>query len=112
MEEPLSEEQLKVKDFVIASPIPDKLLRNLGRAHILEEGEPINRQHLDERPLTATELDVIRWVSHGLEDKMIAEVTGRSHYSVKDSLKYALRKLRAKNRSHAACIALRQGLID
>jgi DNA-binding NarL/FixJ family response regulator len=91
---------------------PDKLLVNLGRARIIAENDVTNRQLIEELPLTEAQIDVIRWISHGLSDKMIADVRGTSEWTVKGQVRGAMRKLNAKNRTHLGCKALRLGVIN
>jgi DNA-binding CsgD family transcriptional regulator len=66
----------------------------------------------ERRDLTATEVEILRWASHGLTDQMTAEAMGRSLDTVKNSGRAARAKLAAKNTAHAVAIALRLGLID
>ena len=60
---------------------------------------------------TPTQLETLRYASHGLEAAMIAEVRCLSEWTVKGQLADARRRLAAKNTTHAVAIALRLGMI-
>jgi DNA-binding CsgD family transcriptional regulator len=61
--------------------------------------------------LTPRELAVLRMVSMGHQSSDIAKDLGLGEETVRSHLKKAQAKLGARNRSHAACDALRQSLI-
>ena len=98
--------------MVMANPVPDKLLRNLGRAQIFAPDDPLLRASIERGTITPTEIRVVQWISVGLGDQDIADEMGRSVWTVKSQVCSVMRKLRAKNRGHAACIALREGIIN
>lgn len=92
--------------------LPPALLRDLAHARILEPGEPVEGQNLSDEPLTPAELLVVRFASYGLNNIETADVTGLAYGTVQSQIKRAMRKLRAKNRTHLVALALREGLID
>ncbi|UPG83930.1 AraC family transcriptional regulator [Luteibacter aegosomatis] len=59
--------------------------------------------------LSERELDVLRGVAAGLENKQIASRLGLSPETVKEYLSNAMAKLRASNRAHAVSIAQARG---
>jgi len=61
--------------------------------------------------LTPREVDVLHYVACGKTDQEIAHILGLGHYSVKDHLANARRKLGAANRAHSVMIAIRDGHI-
>jgi DNA-binding CsgD family transcriptional regulator len=61
--------------------------------------------------LTSRELAVLRLVSAGGQTRDIAQALGLGEETIRSHLKKAEFKLGVRNRSHAACEALRQGLI-
>jgi DNA-binding CsgD family transcriptional regulator len=61
--------------------------------------------------VTAAEQRVVQAASYGLTNEMIADLLCISPFTVKQHLKAARFKLRAKNTTHACATALRQGLI-
>ena len=91
--------------------IPDKLLRNLAKAPIINEDQIDNYMRFGNRPLSPAERDVLRCLSHGLTERMAAETLGRPFFTVRDQSKSARFKLRAKDSTHAVAIAIRQGLL-
>lgn len=61
--------------------------------------------------LTPREVDVLHYVACGKTDQEIGRILGLGHYSVKDHLANARRKLGASNRAHSVMIAIRDGHI-
>lgn len=66
----------------------------------------------DKATLTDAEKRVLEAVSHGLGGQGAADALGIGFETVKDRLKQARRALAAKDTTHAACEAIRQGLIQ
>lgn len=62
-------------------------------------------------PLSRRETEVLQCASVGLTIPQTADVYGRSAQTIKTQLESARRKLCAKNTAHAACEAIRLGLI-
>lgn len=93
---------------------PSRLLHDLTDAPLIDEewldraNHPSNMLHPD---LSPAELRVLEAASYGLEASMIADLYGISFFTVNDHLKAARVKLRAKNTTHACCVAVRQGVI-
>jgi DNA-binding NarL/FixJ family response regulator len=65
----------------------------------------------DDETLTERELDVLRAVAEGLENKQIAVRLSVSPETVKEHVSNAMGKLRANNRTHAVSIALERGFL-
>ncbi|UPG88021.1 response regulator transcription factor [Luteibacter aegosomaticola] len=61
--------------------------------------------------LSEREIDVLRGVADGLENKQIAQRLGLSADTVKEYLSNAMGKLHATNRAHALSIALTRGFL-
>ena len=74
---------------------------------------PLGKQGRSARnpELTAPELLVLRYASHGLRPSEIAVATCKSVHTVNDQLYMARLKLRAKSRAEACSEAIRKGLI-
>lgn len=60
--------------------------------------------------LTLTEMRVLEYLVQGLTNSEIGEGLGLSQNTIKTHLRNAMHKLRAKDRAHAAAIAVREGL--
>jgi DNA-binding NarL/FixJ family response regulator len=61
--------------------------------------------------LTSRQLAVLRMVSAGGQTRDIAQALGLGEETIRSHLKKAETKLGVRNRTHAACEALRQALI-
>lgn len=60
--------------------------------------------------LTDREQRILALMTQGYENKKIAEYVFVSTHTVKAHVSAIIRKLKAKNRTHAACQAIRVGL--
>ncbi|WLT31529.1 response regulator transcription factor [Geothrix sp. PMB-07] len=66
---------------------------------------------MDSERLTPRELDVLKLLAEGQRNREIADALGLAEPTVKIHVNNLLRKLEAKDRTEAAVIALRRGLI-
>jgi len=66
---------------------------------------------MESERLTARELDVLRLLAQGQRNREIADALGLAEPTVKIHVNNLLRKLQAKDRTEAAVIALKRGLI-
>ncbi|MGI9515724.1 MAG: LuxR C-terminal-related transcriptional regulator [Pirellulaceae bacterium] len=62
-------------------------------------------------PLTQREFEVLAQLSAGQTNKMIAEKLGISYETVKEHVQHVLRKLGVNDRTQAAVLAVRRGLL-
>lgn len=62
--------------------------------------------------LSPTEIKVLCLLTQGLENEEIANIMNVSTHTIKAHIQSILRKLEAKNRTHAACIAIINKLIS
>lgn len=81
----------------------------------MDDGDPFAGYFL-ERPyqppeLTRRELEVLTYLSRGLEYEQVGTALFISLQTVKTHARHARYKLRAKNTTHACSEALRRGLI-
>lgn len=91
--------------------IPDKLLRALAAAPVVDPAR-VPRQSSWETPeLPPEELCVLLCVSHGMGYKTAAKTLGRAFATVQTQLVRARYRLRAATTAHACCEAIRRGLI-
>ncbi len=68
--------------------------------------------HSEQDSLTERELEVLRLIAGGNANKEIAAQLAVSEETIKGRVKQILAKLHANDRTHAAMIALRRGIID
>lgn len=61
--------------------------------------------------LSAREIEILEMVSRGLTNKEIAGVLQISHYTVRNHINHISAKLQVADRTEAATVALRQGII-
>ena len=67
----------------------------------------------DERSsLSAREVEILEMVSRGLTNKEIASALRISHYTVRNHINHISAKLQVADRTEAATLALRQGIIS
>ena len=62
--------------------------------------------------LTELEIEIMKYVALGLENKEIGKICFISPHTVKAHLSVIFRKLAAKNRSHAVYLAHKNNYID
>jgi DNA-binding NarL/FixJ family response regulator len=83
-----------------------------GRRRIPPEIAQQIAEHAADDSLSQRELDVLRAVSQGRANKIIASELGISENTVKNHIKSILSKLDAADRTDAAMIAIRRGYIE
>ena len=69
-------------------------------------------QHVSDQTLTPAEVAVLRLIADGNANKQIADHLGTTEDTVKGRVKSILAKLDANDRTHAAIIGLKRGIID
>jgi len=69
-------------------------------------------EHALDDALTAAEVDVLRLIAAGKANKEIADLLSVTEATVKGRVKNILSKLGADDRTHAAMIAVKRGIID
>ena len=62
--------------------------------------------------LTEREIVTLSYLAEGYENREIAETIFVSTHTVKAHVSSILKKLKARNRTHAVYIALKRGIID
>jgi DNA-binding NarL/FixJ family response regulator len=83
-----------------------------GRRRIPPDIAQEMAEHAADDSLSQRELDVLRAVSQGQANKIIASELGISENTVKNHVKSILSKLDASDRTDAAIIAIRRGYIE
>jgi DNA-binding NarL/FixJ family response regulator len=69
-------------------------------------------EHATDDALTPAEVAVLRLIAHGNANKEIARALSLSEETVKGRVRNILSKLDAKDRTHAAMIGFKRGIID
>ena len=83
-----------------------------GRRHVPAEVATRLAEHLGDDELTARELDVLRLIRDGSKNKEIAGRLQISEATVNFHIKNLVSKLQANDRTHAAMIAIRRGILQ
>ena len=95
-------QQIRIMIFAAASFAALRLERLAG---------PDSKRIGSRARLTPREIAVLRLMSTGAQSHHAAHALGLGHETIRSHLKKAQSKLGARNRTHAACEALRQNLI-
>jgi len=69
-------------------------------------------EHATSDALTPAEIDVLRLIAEGKANKQIAELLSTTEDTVKGRVKNILSKLGANDRTHAAMIGVKRGIIE
>src|SRR5262249_41100440 len=69
-------------------------------------------EHATDESLTGAEIDVLRLIAAGNANKQIADLLSVTEDTVKGRVKNILSKLGANDRTHAAVIGLKRGIIE
>jgi DNA-binding NarL/FixJ family response regulator len=69
-------------------------------------------EHANDDALTPVEIDVLRLIAAGNANKQIGDILSVTEETVKGRVKNILSKLNANDRTHAATIALKRGIIE
>jgi DNA-binding NarL/FixJ family response regulator len=69
-------------------------------------------EHMTDEALTPSEVDVLRFIAGGNANKQIAGFLSTTEDTVKARVKNILAKLGANDRTHAAMIGIKRGIID
>jgi DNA-binding NarL/FixJ family response regulator len=83
-----------------------------GRKALSPEASFELAEHATDDALTAGEVEVLRLIAAGNANKQIADILAVSEETVKGRVKNILSKLNANDRTHAATIGLRRGIIE
>jgi DNA-binding NarL/FixJ family response regulator len=83
-----------------------------GRKHLSPEASFQVAQHASGQALTPAEIVVLRLIAEGNANKEIADQLVVTEDTIKGRVKSILAKLDANDRTHAAIIGLRRGIIE
>jgi DNA-binding NarL/FixJ family response regulator len=83
-----------------------------GRKALSPEASVELGEHATDDPLTPVEVAILRLIAAGNGNKQIADQLSMTEETVKGRIKSILSKLKAKDRTHAATIGLKRGIIE
>jgi len=103
--------------YLLKNTLHSELLRAIRAAHagkrsLSPEVSHEIAQHVSDDALTPAEIDVLRLIAGGNANKEIADQLGVTEDTVKGRVKSILSKLDANDRTHAAIIGLKRGIIE
>ena len=105
------------RGYLLKSAVHEELLQTIravhaGRKAISAEASFELAEHATDDALTPAEIRVLRLIAAGNANKEIAEQLAVSEETVKGQVRNILSKLGAKDRTHAAMIGLKRGIIE
>jgi len=105
------------RSYILKSMPCDELADTIRQVHAGRRRIPPQvaeqlAEHLGDETLTEREIEVLRHVSAGNSNKIIADELALSEHTIKGHLKNILSKLGASDRTQAVTIALRRGLLQ
>jgi DNA-binding NarL/FixJ family response regulator len=104
----VSQGQYVVGDKVLnEDEIAPWLLRTSER-FVISSGDELQEAFV---PLSPREMEIIRYITRGMSNKMIAHKLGISHQTVKNHMTSILRKLDVEDRTQAAIYAIQHGWV-
>jgi DNA-binding NarL/FixJ family response regulator len=103
--------------YLLKSTLHSELLRTIRAVHAGKESLSPEvsfqvAEHLGDDALTPAEIAVLRLIADGNANKQIGDQLGVTEDTVKGRVKSILSKLNANDRTHAAIIGLKRGIID
>ena len=109
--------QAGARGYVVKSIVREELLRAVREVHRGRHYlDPIVASQLAERQshrsLSTREIDVLRLVAKGFGNKEIAGMLNIAEVTVKLHVSHVLEKLEVKDRTQAATVAIRRGIIS
>jgi DNA-binding NarL/FixJ family response regulator len=103
--------------YLLKNTLHSELLRTIRAVHAGKKGLSPEvsfqiAQHASDEALTPAEVVVLRLIAGGKANKEIGDQLGVTEDTVKGRVKSILSKLDANDRTHAAIIGLKRGIID
>lgn len=105
------------RGYLLKSSLYEELLQTIravhaGRKAISAEASYELAEHAADEALTPAEIRVLRLIAEGMANKEIAEQLSVSEETVKGQVRNILSKLSAKDRTQAAMIGVKRGIIQ
>jgi DNA-binding NarL/FixJ family response regulator len=109
--------QAGARGYLLKDAVPEELLATIravqaGKKTLSPTVSQGIAEHAIEDALTNGEIDVLRLIAEGKTNKQIADRLSISVETVKSRVKNILSKLGADDRTHAAMIGLKRGIIE
>ena len=109
--------QAGARGYLLKAMLRRDLLEAIRAVHVGEFRIPPEvasdlAQHVAETGLSSREIEVLKLVSSGCSNKIIADRLAISEDTVKGHVRSILAKLKANDRTHAVTIALRRGILE
>jgi DNA-binding NarL/FixJ family response regulator len=103
--------------YLLKNTLHSELLQTIRAVHRGKRGLSSEvsfqvAQHMSDQTLTAAEIAVLRLIADGNANKQIADRLSVTEDTVKGRVKSILAKLEANDRTHAAIIGLKRGIIQ
>jgi DNA-binding NarL/FixJ family response regulator len=103
--------------YLLKNTLHSELLQTIravhkGRRSLSPEASFQVAEHVRDQALTPAEVVVLRLIAEGSANKQIADRLGVTEDTIKGRVKSILGKLDANDRTHAAIIGLRRGIIE
>lgn len=104
----VSQGQYVVGDKVMSEDAIAPWLLHASERFAITTGDELQEAFV---PLSPREMEIIRYITRGYSNKMIAHRLGISHQTVKNHMTSILRKLDVEDRTQAAIYAIRHGWV-
>jgi two-component system NarL family response regulator len=109
--------QAGARGYILKNVIREELLRAIrdvfeGRRYLDATVAPLLAARMSHRSLTVRELEVLRMVAKGFGNKEIASSLNIAEVTVKLHVSHVLEKLGVKDRTEAATVAVKRGIIS
>ena len=103
--------------YLLKSMMRTELIDTIRRVHAGQRRIPPEiaatmAEHAGEDTLTMRELDVLRSISTGKSNKIIADDLDLSVHTIKGHVQNILSKLEASDRTHAVVIGIKRGILE
>jgi DNA-binding NarL/FixJ family response regulator len=109
--------QAGARGYLLKDAVQEELLDTIRAVHAGKKtlSRPVSQgiaEHATDDALTKSEIDVLRLIAQGKANKQIADQLSIAEETVKSRVKNILSKLDADDRTHAAMIGLKRGIIE
>jgi DNA-binding NarL/FixJ family response regulator len=109
--------QAGARGYLLKNLVHKELLDTIRAVHagkkmVSPEASYELAEHATDDALTPAEIDVLRLIAGGNANKQIADLLSVTEETVKGRVRNILSKLGANDRTHAAMIGLKRGIID